>query len=62
MKLPPLFPFSLAWLLPTLLLFAVRLEAEPKQWQSYDGYNPEGYGRHIVFISGDEEYRSEEAL
>ncbi|MEM6279230.1 MAG: hypothetical protein AAF733_07115, partial [Verrucomicrobiota bacterium] len=62
MKLPPLFPFSLAWLLPTLLLFAVRLEAEPKQWQTYDGYNPEGYGRHIVFISGDEEYRSEEAL
>lgn len=35
---------------------------EPKQWQVYDGYNPEGYGRHIVFISGDEEYRSEEAL
>ncbi|MDF1656998.1 MAG: plastocyanin/azurin family copper-binding protein [Verrucomicrobiales bacterium] len=35
---------------------------EPKRWQTYDGYNTEGYGRHIVFISGDEEYRSEEAL
>ena len=35
---------------------------EPKQWQVYDGYQPDGYGRHIVFISGDEEYRSEEAL
>jgi len=34
----------------------------PKQWQSYDGFDPEGYGRRLVFISGDEEYRSEEAL
>jgi len=40
-----------------------RLGAEPvKQWQTYAGYNPEGYGRHVVLISGDEEYRSEEAL
>ncbi len=45
-----------------LSLFAVTASAEPKQWQTYDGYNPEGYGRHIVFISGDEEYRSEETL
>ncbi|NNE92206.1 MAG: hypothetical protein HKN23_11210, partial [Verrucomicrobiales bacterium] len=35
---------------------------EPKQWQVYDGYAPDGYGRHLVFVSGDEEYRSEEAL
>ncbi|MCB1230849.1 MAG: ThuA domain-containing protein, partial [Verrucomicrobiae bacterium] len=35
---------------------------EPRQWQVYDGFSPEGYGRHLVFISGDEEYRSEEAL
>lgn len=34
----------------------------PKQWQIYDGFAPEGYGRHLVFISGDEEYRSEETL
>ncbi|MEX2581066.1 MAG: DUF6797 domain-containing protein [Verrucomicrobiales bacterium] len=47
-----------------LLLFPLAGAAaeEPKQWQTYDGYNPEGYGRHIVFVSGDEEYRSEEAL
>ncbi|MCB1077831.1 MAG: hypothetical protein KDM64_08400, partial [Verrucomicrobiae bacterium] len=37
-------------------------EDGPKQWQVYDGFAPEGYGRHLVFISGDEEYRSEEAL
>ncbi|NOY00057.1 MAG: ThuA domain-containing protein, partial [Verrucomicrobia bacterium] len=34
----------------------------PKRWQTYNGYQAEGYGRHIVLISGDEEYRSEEAL
>ncbi|MHC4780970.1 MAG: ThuA domain-containing protein, partial [Planctomycetota bacterium] len=28
----------------------------------YDGYGVPGYGRHIVLVSGDEEYRSEEAL
>ena len=48
-------------LLGVLLVSSVFAD-EPKQWQVYDGYNPEGYGRHIVFISGDEEYRSEEAL
>ena len=45
--------------------FTQDLSAAPdtaKQWQVYDGYQAEGYGRHIVLISGDEEYRSEEAL
>lgn len=36
--------------------------AAPEQWVVYDGYDEPGYGRHIVLISGDEEYRSEEAL
>jgi len=45
-----------------LLVSSLAFADTPKQWQVYDGYNPEGYGRHIVFISGDEEYRSEEAL
>lgn len=46
------------------LLFSSLLTAaeSPKQWQVYDGYNLPGYGREIVFISGDEEYRSEEAM
>jgi azurin len=35
---------------------------EPAQWLTFEGYAPEGYGRHIVFVSGDEEYRSEESL
>jgi hypothetical protein len=31
-------------------------------WTVYDGRSGPGQGKHIVFISGDEEYRSEEAL
>ena len=31
-------------------------------WVTYDGYDGPGKGKHIVLISGDEEYRSEEAL
>lgn len=35
--------------------------AEP-QWVDYPGGAGLGQGRHIVFVSGDEEYRSEESL
>ncbi len=34
--------------------------AEP--WVVYDGFDGPGHGKHIVLVSGDEEYRSEEAL
>lgn len=33
-----------------------------KQWVTYNGTEGPGKGKHIVLISGDEEYRSEEAL
>ncbi|MEX2171577.1 MAG: PVC-type heme-binding CxxCH protein [Pirellulales bacterium] len=33
-----------------------------QQWVTYPGGNGPGQGKHIVFLSGDEEYRSEEAL
>ncbi len=49
----------------TLLIFCATARAAaaaPLQWVTYDGYDLPGYGRHIVLISGDEEYRSEEAL
>ena len=37
--------------------------AQPgKQWMVYEGNEGPGKGKHIVFISGDEEYRSEEGL
>mgnify|MGYP006131795411 CR=1 FL=1 len=32
------------------------------QWVIYDGYDGSGSGKHIVFVTGDEEYRSEEAM
>jgi type 1 glutamine amidotransferase len=32
------------------------------KWVKYDGYDGPGKGKNIVFVSGDEEYRSEEAL
>jgi len=31
-------------------------------WVVYEGKSGPGYGKHIVFLSGDEEYRSEEGL
>ncbi|MGB9595961.1 MAG: hypothetical protein ACPL7B_06725 [Candidatus Poribacteria bacterium] len=33
-----------------------------EQWVVYEGKEGPGKGKHIVFVSGDEEYRSEEAL
>ena len=32
------------------------------EWVVYDGYNGPGKGKHIVFVTGDEEYRSEEGM
>jgi hypothetical protein len=44
----------------TMLLAGWAAAAEP--WVVYEGDNGPGHGRHIVLVSGDEEYRSEEAL
>ena len=35
---------------------------ERSPWVVYEGTSGPGVGKHIVFVSGDEEYRSEEAL
>jgi len=32
------------------------------QWIAYGGFDGPGKGKHIVFVTGDEEYRSEEAM
>jgi type 1 glutamine amidotransferase len=34
----------------------------PEPWVVYDGFDGPGKGKHIVLVSGDEEYRSEQAL
>lgn len=39
---------------------SVELEVTPKQWLTFNSGNAEA--KHVVLISGDEEYRSEEAL
>jgi hypothetical protein len=36
--------------------------SKPDLWVHYPGTNGPGQGKHVVLISGDEEYRSEEAL
>jgi type 1 glutamine amidotransferase len=38
------------------------LSAEDPKWVTYEGKDGPGKGKYIVLISGDEEYRSEEAL
>jgi len=42
-------------------LLAGPLKAEGP-WVVYDGFDGPGQGKHVVLVSGDEEYRSEEAL
>ena len=39
-----------------------RLTGDTAPWVVYDGFDGAGKGKHIVLVSGDEEYRSEEAL
>lgn len=38
------------------------LSAQEPQWVVYEGGEGPGKGKHVVLISGDEEYRSEEAM
>jgi hypothetical protein len=45
-----------------LLALAMLESAVAKDWVVYQGKPGPGQGKHIVFVSGDEEYRSEEAL
>ncbi len=50
---------------PVLVFFiaaTLRLSGASNPWVVYDGFPGPGNGKHIVLISGDEEYRSEEAL
>jgi hypothetical protein len=52
-----------AFLLTTqAALWTIAALASDPQWVVYDGFDGPGKGKHIVLVSGDEEYRSEEAL
>src|SRR6267142_7006036 len=50
----------LFWVL--CLQFALASCARAGDWVVYEGKEGPGKGKQIVFLSGDEEYRSEEAL
>lgn len=45
----------------TLLLQFTASHASAAEWVVYQGTEGPGVGKHIVFVTGDEEYRSEEA-
>src|SRR5262249_2226690 len=44
------------------VMAVVRTARADTPWVVYEGKNGLAHGKHIVLISGDEEYRSEEAL
>jgi type 1 glutamine amidotransferase len=48
--------------LAALSLFVTAARAADQQWVVYEGGDGPGKGKHVVLISGDEEYRSEETL
>ena len=45
-----------------LVINLVSAAALARDWVQYEGAKGPGKGKHIVFLSGDEEYRSEEGL
>src|SRR5262245_4837382 len=45
-----------------LLLLSLPTVRAADPWVVYDGTSGPGQGKHVVLVSGDEEYRSEEAL
>jgi type 1 glutamine amidotransferase len=51
-----------ALLLPALALSLVSSALAGEEWVVYPGADGPGHGKNVVLISGDEEYRSEEAL
>ena len=51
-----------AVLAPGVIGISALLAAAAEPWIVYDGHDGPGKGRHVVLVSGDEEYRSEEAL
>lgn len=65
-KSTPFLSESLLRALPLLVLSAFLLAAPHAQaadpWNVYEGSGGPGEGKEIVLVSGDEEYRSEEAL
>jgi hypothetical protein len=49
-------------ILSALILLMGSVLVADERWIEFEGKDGPGYGKHIVLISGDDEYRSEEAL
>jgi len=67
-KIPPIIMKSRTMKLPrhsalaaTLCLFTA-VGSRADDWITYEGKEGPGKGKHVVFLAGDEEYRSEEGL
>lgn len=54
--------FRFCLLLCALSVSVVNTSSADEKWVTYEGKEGPGAGKHIVLVSGDEEYRSEEAL
>src|SRR5215472_1306306 len=52
----------LAYALALVCLSLVTSAARAEDWVSYPAKPGPGQGKHLVFLAGDEEYRSEEGL
>jgi type 1 glutamine amidotransferase len=48
--------------LTMVLVQGTHVSAAEKPWVVYEGGSGPGEGKHIVFVTGDEEYRSEESM
>ena len=59
---PTMIRLARTLLFPALALFLVSTALADDQWVVYQGGEGPGQGKNVVLISGDEEYRSEEAL
>src|SRR3954452_25172127 len=54
---------TLGWLGSLILVALIAPRARgADEWGVYEGGDGPGKGKHVVLVSGDEEYRSEEAL
>jgi hypothetical protein len=60
--LPTVFSMTLGTLALGALFLASRPAEADAQWTVYDGSDGPGKGKHIVFVTGDEEYRSEDSM
>lgn len=60
--MPSPLPRLTALLLTLCFIAPATAEEQAKQWVVYPGGEGVGKGSHIVLVSGDEEYRSEEAM